>query len=95
LQLKVEDGDGAPRPGDLAQVGKAHPMRRREPPPSTARYARHNGASAFAGRSEGKMSEPLQATTLGKDLLAMDPLQRVSQGQGSIRSAPCSSGVER
>ena len=30
----------------------------------------------FAGRSEGKMSEPLQATTLGEAVVAMDPLSR-------------------
>ncbi len=30
----------------------------------------------FAGRSEGKMSEPLQVTTLGEALVAMDPLSK-------------------
>ena len=45
--------------------------------PATIRYARHNRAIVFPGRSEGKISEPLQVTTLGEALFKMEPLSKV------------------
>jgi len=55
-----------------------------------------NGAPVFAGRSEGKMNEPLQVTTLGESSVTMDPLSkgfpRVEEAFAPRRGCP---GVER